>query len=199
VAEREGDLAAAGRLCQESLALYRELRLADGIAACLRTIGHLALQQQEWDAARAVYEESLALLEELGNKVRVGAAQRDLALVACARRDWVEARARIEESLALFRQVGGQIEAMGCLETLAEIVGGEGEAERGARLLGAAEALSETVDRPRWPVERHAYERGTAALRAVLGEAAFAAARAEGRTLTLDQAIDLAPTGKTGA
>jgi tetratricopeptide (TPR) repeat protein len=192
LAEGEGDLETSWQLCQECLSLYRELRLVDGIAKALRQLGRLALRRQEWEIAQAIFDECLALNREMGSRIRMSGSQRDLGLVACARQDWAEARARLEESLALTRQVGDDQETVACLETLAEITGGEGQAERGARLLGAADAFTEATGRTRWPAEREVYERSIALLRALLGEGAFAAARAEGQRLSMEQAIGLA-------
>src|SRR5262249_8582367 len=124
---------------------------------------------------------------------------RDLGLVACGRRDWAAARVRLEQCLELSRQLEHKRTAVAALETLAEVIAGEGEAGKGARLLGAAEMLGAPINRGRWPSEREGYERGVAALRDALGEAAFEAARAEGRSLTLDQAIVLALAGRQGA
>jgi hypothetical protein len=64
--------------------------------------------------------------------------------------------------------------------------------QRAARLFGAAAALREAIGAPLPPVEHAAYDRSVAALRAALPEAAFAAAWAEGRRMTVDQAIDTA-------
>jgi hypothetical protein len=55
--------------------------------------------------------------------------------------------------------------------------------------LGAAEALRETIGLPLAPVDRAAYERNVAAVRAQFDAASFAAAWAEGRAMTLEQAI----------
>jgi hypothetical protein len=59
-----------------------------------------------------------------------------------------------------------------------------------ARLLGAAEALRDPQDATMWPPERVARERVLPALREVLGEEGLAAALAQGRELTVDQAIE---------
>jgi DNA-binding NarL/FixJ family response regulator len=56
-----------------------------------------------------------------------------------------------------------------------------------ARLCGMAEALRETMEAPLPPVELPAYERTVATARAQLGEEAFARARAEGRSMSLEQ------------
>jgi hypothetical protein len=78
------------------------------------------------------------------------------------------------------------------LEDLGVLAGREGQPERAIRLLGAGEAFCETLGaRPPVAVGSE-YERVVAEGRAVLGEQAFAALWAEGRTLSLDPAIDFA-------
>jgi hypothetical protein len=61
-----------------------------------------------------------------------------------------------------------------------------------ARLFGAAEALRAAIGSPIPPIERAEYERAVAASRTALGEAAFAAAWAEGRAMTLERAVEFA-------
>jgi hypothetical protein len=84
------------------------------------------------------------------------------------------------------------------LEGFAHVAGAEGDAERAARLFGAAEALREALGAPLPPVERAHYDRSVAATRAALGEEAFAAAWAEGRALSLEQAIAAPATEEEG-
>jgi DNA-binding CsgD family transcriptional regulator len=67
-----------------------------------------------------------------------------------------------------------------------------GRAEPAARLLGAEEALRQTIGAPPWPVEQAAYERAATEAWQRLGEAAFAAAWTAGQALSLDNAIRLA-------
>jgi hypothetical protein len=67
----------------------------------------------------------------------------------------------------------------------------QGEAERAARLLGASVALCES-SHPLTEHQRTRYAGLREAVRAVLGESALGVAEAEGRTLTLEEAIRLA-------
>lgn len=69
------------------------------------------------------------------------------------------------------------------------VAGSQGEPERTARLLGAAALLPESRGISLPPIERADLDRVMAGVRAALGEAAFAAAWAEGRALPLDQAV----------
>ena len=60
------------------------------------------------------------------------------------------------------------------------------------KLCGAADALLELMHTQMHPFDQEHYQQKLAALRAELDQAAFDAALAEGRALTLEQAIDLA-------
>jgi hypothetical protein len=64
--------------------------------------------------------------------------------------------------------------------------------EKAARVFGAAEALREAIGAPVPPVERPDYDRAVAAARARLGEVAFSSGWAEGRAMTLEQAMSYA-------
>src|SRR5205085_11446503 len=65
----------------------------------------------------------------------------------------------------------------------------QGKGVWAARLWGAAEFLRERSGGSQLPIERVVYEPAVAAARAMLGEQAFAAAWAEGRTMTLKQVL----------
>jgi hypothetical protein len=77
-------------------------------------------------------------------------------------------------------------------EGLAGAAAGRGHYERAARLIGAAEASREALGRDRSAFEQSAHDRRVASTLAGLGGTAFAAAWAEGRAMTLEQAIEYA-------
>ncbi len=56
-------------------------------------------------------------------------------------------------------------------------------------MIGAADGALASVNARWWPTEQFAYEFIVAAIHALLDNAAWEAAYAEGRTLTVDQAI----------
>jgi hypothetical protein len=74
------------------------------------------------------------------------------------------------------------------MEKLARVVGDDA-AEDAARLLGAAEALRESIHAPLPPAARAEYEASVLALVLRLGEQGFEAARLEGRAMAPDQAL----------
>ena len=99
------------------------------------------------------------------------------------RGDLVTARALLEEGLAILRALNDKWFIAFCLEELASVVMAQGEPVWAARLWGAADALRDTVGLPLPPVFRADYERSVAAARTRIGEKAFTAAWAEGRTM----------------
>ena len=103
--------------------------------------------------------------------------------------NFARARSLYAESLALRRELGDGFAVAQSLEDLAVLAGTEQRAALAVRLLGAGEACCETLGiRP--PVALAVeYERTVTEGRAALGEAAFAAAWAEGRAMSLEQAV----------
>ncbi len=79
-----------------------------------------------------------------------------------------------------------------CLVGLAGVAGCKGQPERAARLFGAAEALHQAFGTHIEHADRIEYDHNVAATRAQLDEATFTLAWAEGRAMTLEQAITAA-------
>ncbi len=199
----QGDYDAPEVLYQESLALYQQLGDQENIAWLLLGWGELALLQCDEERAQALLDESLAVFEASNTPLGSALAQLDLGLVAGHRGDHERARARVAASLAGFRLVGGEETEYWsgglCMAAFAGIAvdrgrrcpdaAGANAARRAARLLGAADALLEASGIANAPtVHRVEIERNVAALRARLDETAFAAAWAEGRAMSLEQA-----------
>ena len=65
----------------------------------------------------------------------------------------------------------------------------KGDAERAAQLLGAGDALLEAMGIGLQPADKLEVDRYRAAVREQLDEATFEAARAEGRAMSLEEAV----------
>jgi predicted ATPase/DNA-binding CsgD family transcriptional regulator len=189
VARSQGDCARAGVLQEEALALSRELGDRPGIARALFSLGYVALFQGDYARAAALQEEALALCREIGDRWGIARALSGLGYVALFQGDYARAAALYTESLALYEQTGSKPDIAPCLEGLARVAGAQGEPARAARLCGAAEVLREAIGAPVQPPARAAHERTLSAIRAGLGEDGFSVARAEGRVMSLDQAV----------
>jgi DNA-binding CsgD family transcriptional regulator len=186
----QSDPARVHSLLEEALALSREVGDKMGIAHGQRFAGQLALSQGDMTTARSLIEEALALFREIGNREGIALSLALLARVEADQGNHAAARTLYEESVTLASQGMDDKGALAsCLEGLAGVVAEQEEPVWAARLWGATEGLRERMGTPIPPVERADYERVVASARTQLGEQTFAAAWAEGRTMTPEQAL----------
>jgi hypothetical protein len=97
----------------------------------------------------------------------------------------------VRKGLALGPQIGAQGLLVKALEAIAWLATAEGQVARAMQLGGEVEALREALGAALHPVLRGGHDQAVSAMRAVQGEEGFAAAWAEGRGLSLDEAINL--------
>ncbi len=194
--ESQGDPASIRSLLEEGIALTREVGDKHLVAWWRQLSGRLSLSQGDAGAARLMLEESLTFYREVGQRQDIAELLSLLARVAVVQGDHATARTLYEQSLNVVREIGYHVWVAPCLDGLAIVVAAqesEGASLAGTlwavRLWGAAQTLRETIGAPMPPVDRADYERAVAAARVRLGQEAFAAAWAEGRTMTPEQAL----------
>jgi predicted ATPase/class 3 adenylate cyclase/DNA-binding CsgD family transcriptional regulator len=193
--ESQSDLARASALAEQSLSLQREVGAKFFTFEPLRLLGEIRQAQGEQTRARELAEESVAICKEVGSERDIATVLICLARVVASQGDHAAARALYQESFALLKTGNKEFIAT-CLEGLAAVVPTHGSVEAplagvrwAARLWGAAEAVRQHIGAPLPPVFRADYERSVAAARVLLGEKPFAAAWAQGRTMTPEQAL----------
>jgi predicted ATPase len=200
IAIRQGDYGAAHSFLEAGLRLMREVDDKPGIALSLGFLGSLFYRQGRYAEARPRFEESLRIWREMGSYSYSAWSLYTLGYVALRQYEGQHAAALLAESLALCRELGEAHGLARCLAGLAEVAQAAGELERAARLFGATAArlaasgryLEDTLAEPsgRVPITSQAeFERQVAAVRAAMGDDAFAAAWAEGHALPLERAI----------
>jgi predicted ATPase/class 3 adenylate cyclase len=189
IATEQGDYMLAHLLLARSLAI--ELELGDNleIVHVFTSIGELARLQGDYERARIFYEKSLALSRELGSQGFTAINLLNMGYVEKHQGEYGRATDLFKEYLILYRELGGRDSTATSLAGLGGVAGLQRQPVRAARLLGAAEALLEAANDYLAPADRAEYERDVAAARAQLDEATFAAARAEGRAMTIEQAV----------
>ena len=179
----QGDPGLAGSLCSEALNLYRKLQDAEGMAWSLVNLGAAAQYGGDLGRATELLEEGLVLSRETGYKEGMAWSLDQLGVVAQRRGDHERASTLLRESFELHVDLGDRWRAASVLEAWAGSVRRQRRPEPAAHLLGAAEALREQISTPVPPCERVAHVDNLSALRTAMGEEAFAAALARGRTL----------------
>ena len=192
VAFYQGDFASSRAYQEEGLAIHRENGDRNGIAISLNNLGNTAYFLGDYASARAHYEASLTLKREMGDRGNIPSSLNNLGTVAYCQGDYTSARTYYQESLVIAREIGDRLGIAGTLEAFAGLAVKGDKREQAAALWGAAEALRGEIGSPLSPDEREEQARAVAAVRQDLAEAAFTAAWARGRAMTLEQAISFA-------
>ncbi len=152
-------------------------------------LAEVVLSEGDTVMARSLIEKSLAFARTEGYREDIPGTLIVCGRVTAAQGDYAAAQALYEESLALAKELGLKRVIPAGLEGVAAVVAAQGALSWAARLWGGVEAMRETMGTLIPPVYRADYEQSIAAARAQLGQRAFAAAWAEGRTMTLEQVL----------
>jgi tetratricopeptide (TPR) repeat protein len=188
-----GDYQLSTALLTEARAGFRQLGEEVGPENPVTSfLAQAARGEGEYDRALALLDESLAVSRARGDGHAVAYALREVAVLRHLRGDRVLAIAVLRESLALLAPLKDVRCAHDCLTKLAELLCEHNNPADVARLIGAADALRERTGRPLTGGPLVSHDRAVAAVEQRLTPETFAAARAEGRAMSLDQAISYA-------
>jgi non-specific serine/threonine protein kinase len=191
---QEGDLEAAEARVDESVRLARQAGDTYSLTIALNFLGDVKRVHGANDDAEAAYTESLALNDTMGDFGQGAASLHSLGYLAQARGDLERAASLFAESLARVRKRGEKRGVAECLVGFAGIARVYGQPERAAQLFGAAQATLESIGASVWIPNRSHYDRELATVRSDQGEVSFARNHAEGRALSIEQAITLTET-----
>jgi predicted ATPase/class 3 adenylate cyclase len=179
-----GDHEQAANMFAKELTIGRGMRNRIVVPYALLSLAGVARSHGDDGQAANMYAELLAF-DRWKPHVLHG-----LGRVAQSRGEYAAARAHHAEALAVWQAAGLRFGVPLSLEALASLATAQQQAEWAARLFGSAEALQEVFHFILAPADRADHDRDVATARAALGEAAFAAAWAAGRAMTMEQAID---------
>jgi predicted ATPase/DNA-binding SARP family transcriptional activator/class 3 adenylate cyclase len=191
---RQGDLTTARDAIQEGLALSRELGSESLIAWCLTSLGEQALVRKEYGEARTHFEEGMRVWQDSGDRRSTANTLCMLGQVALGERDVARASSLFAASLAVRREIGNRAAIAESLRGLAAVAALKRQPARAVQIYGAADGLLTPLGAALSPVERDEQDSQLAALRAELGEEAFAGAWQAGQAQALDEAIAAALT-----
>jgi non-specific serine/threonine protein kinase len=171
-------------LAEESLVRAHEADDPWLMAYCLQFLGMVVRHRGDLEHARTLFCDSLELMRQVGDKWSTVFILLNLGGVAQAGGDPKSARCYYQEGLALSREQKDRRGMAFCLECLAEVATAQHQPQQGARLIGTAERLLDTIGGSWPPNYKAGRERAMAVIRASLGEETAAAALAEGRAMT---------------
>jgi predicted ATPase/DNA-binding CsgD family transcriptional regulator len=188
----QNELRRASKLAEEAMTLQRASGDRRGVACSLLILGMVAAVQRDYERASALHEESLALAREVEDNFAIVLSLALGAFASLNQGNYERAGNLCVEGLELSQRLEmGQLIATH-LHISAALAGSQGRAINSARLWGAADALREVIGTVFSPVERYVYEPYIAAVQTEIRGAAWEAAWAEGRAMTLKEAIEYA-------
>jgi predicted ATPase/DNA-binding CsgD family transcriptional regulator len=188
----QNDLERATILTEEAVTLQRASGDSVGMARSLPILGAVAQLGRDYERAVALHEEGVSLAREAGDDFAVVVSLVVGASAYLGLGEHRRVRELYEEGLNLSRDLKLMHLTASNLNVAAALAGSQGQAERSARLWGAAEALREAIGVVFSPFERSYYEPYIIAAKAKLDEAAWEAAWAEGRAMAPEKAVEYA-------
>jgi non-specific serine/threonine protein kinase len=180
---RTRDVQRARAFYEECLTRARETGDRGARGQALIGLGDVARLQGDDATAAALYEDSRRL------DVHTNWALRGLGYVALHAGDSERARELITQSLEVCRWMQSTLGSTECLAAFAALDAVRGQGARAVRLFAAQAEVLRRIGGEATPADRADSERFLAAARAALPEDAFEAAWAEGRAMTLEEAI----------
>jgi predicted ATPase/class 3 adenylate cyclase len=188
----QNDFAAVIARAEEGVRLVREIGNPWFLAINIFGLGVGTSLQGESAEAEAMYKESEALFRDVGDLHMANAVKSERAHVERRRGNYAPALDLYRETIKSWREFGQSAALAHELECIAFIAVAESQPDRAARLLGAAESIREDVSAAMTAFEQPEYEAAVAALKTQLDDHAYTSAWADGRTLTIDQALEIA-------
>jgi len=181
----------ATTVTEEGLSLFRELNYQPGIAHTLNIVGMIAHLDGDYARAKHAFEEALTAAQQTGDTRQIAIMYSNLAIVAQHEGDHEHAKRLLRQGL-LRHERHNDLDTATDLAFLAGSMSATGQPEQAARLLGASEAAYERLGAFYQPGDQLEIDQIIAAVCSQLDAAAFEAAWAAGRSLTLERATTFA-------
>jgi predicted ATPase/class 3 adenylate cyclase len=189
IAAGDGSFREARDLHEQAKSLRERFGDEAGVQVSTHNLGLLALNQADYGHARPALEEALGIAEKHEWDVLIANSLCDLGFAELGEGRFDEARAHFAAGLEAALRMGWRENVAYCLVGFSSVDFANGRPERAAHSLGQVDRIVEDTllifevyaERERERVDRE--------LRARLGADGFDALRAEGRSLSIEQAV----------
>jgi len=158
---------------------------------------HLGMGMDEsargnYATAKRIFEDGRKIFKSIGSVNFQLVMQSEIGHVERLTGNLNDAKAIYQETIQGWREIGNRPAIAHQLECFAFLAIAEEEPQHAAKLFGAAEALREITQSPMTDNEVIEYDQSVAQLRSMLPEAEFTLLWAEGKSMPMEQAIQLA-------
>jgi tetratricopeptide (TPR) repeat protein len=186
------DLETAKEYTTKSLSLLKEHSNRFGYGMVLFAIGMGARFQGRFTEARQQFTILLPIFAAMGDYHRTNMIHSEMAHMERFEGRYKKAAQMYRDTIVEWKRLGHRAAVANQLECFAFIAKIQEQPERAAKLFGAAEMIREVINIPMNGMEQAEYDREVADLRVGMSETEFNALWAEGRAMTMEQAIQLA-------
>jgi predicted ATPase len=177
---------------EEALATFRTMGDKGCGSIALAGLGRVALDQDDLDGATALARECLNMSREVGFKAVEAQALRLLGQCDRARGDYDSGKKHFIDSIKLEKELDHREGIAENLEGIASIVAAQSEYDQAVQLFSSADILRDTLGIPLSPADASNLKNWKKAAQEELGDASYTSAENKGKSLTIDQAIELA-------
>jgi tetratricopeptide (TPR) repeat protein len=187
----EGDFTGAQEITAKSKTFFRNVHDERGYAHAVHGHALIAFLQDDITLSLALHEESLAIFRRLGDKFFQNVALRYIGIVQVSHGNLKRGQEALREALLLAREIDSKYEIAAAINHIGDAALAEGDPERAVHLKWASRNIFDSIGA--WRQENEAdFENQLALCHTLLSEPEFAAAVAEGRAMTIEQAIGYA-------
>jgi predicted ATPase/class 3 adenylate cyclase len=188
----QSDIGAARRRLDRATEAARRSGNPSAIAFTAIAEGRVSGYLGQLDEARRWFREAWTRSDETGDRRQQLVARSELAHALRRAGEIDEAESEYRATIHAWGHLGNRGAIANQLECVAFIARARKDGTRAAHLLGAAEVLREVADAGMTNIERVEYDAELSGLGGDMDADALARAWAEGRAMTMDQAVDLA-------
>ena len=186
---RQGNYEKARFYLEQNLEFDEAIKFNQGILVTLGRLGDLHRHQHDYVQARQYYEKSLDMSHTYGMKEDWGLSLYFLGLLALHQNNYPAARPYFVDYIKAERESLKKVNAYIFVLSQAAISAGTDQPERAARLSGAAQWISETLDYKISRFDQAEFDRHIQMARDQLGGERFENLAIEGRFMTMEQVI----------
>jgi predicted ATPase/class 3 adenylate cyclase len=188
----KGDFAKAYAVHERACDLLKEYGNRWTYAITLYGLANIAIALKEFETARKKFNIALQIMQDLGAQRNINMIKSDLAHILRLEGNYPQAMSSYRETIKEWQRTGHRAAVAHQLESMAFIAKALEQTGKSIRLLGAAEALRQKINIDMTPQERELYNKEVADLKANMNENEFNSIWADGQSMTMDEAIELA-------
>lgn len=188
----QGDFSSPFHMAKEALSIFQRLGNPVGEANALSINGYLALYQTDYQEAISYFKKAIELNEKSGAFMSSLYNRQELALALIHQGDIDEAKELLHDCVLQFQKINAMDGLVKTIEAVASLFIQQEEPVCAALLLAWADDFRQKSRSIVWPMQGKHIDQELAKIRRMIDETKFADLSAQGRAMTMDDAIALA-------